>query len=79
VPDARLALLETFMSSYPESPHTHFHIRWEGSTNLDWECFETQSDALGRAMEIARPEEDFTIEEVSMNCPLRRAHSASAS
>jgi hypothetical protein len=67
------------MKSYPESPHTHFHIRWEDSKNLDWECFESQSDALGRAMEIARPEEDFTIEEVSTNCPLRRVHSASAS
>jgi hypothetical protein len=64
------------MSASPERPHMHFHIHWEGSKNLDWECFESQSDALGRALEIARPEEDFTIEEV---CPLRRSRSASAS
>lgn len=66
------------MNPHPESPPTHFHIHWEGSINLDWECFESQSDALGRALEIARPQESFAIEEVSTNCPLRNARSASA-
>ncbi|HET6142739.1 MAG TPA: hypothetical protein VFE02_04475 [Candidatus Acidoferrales bacterium] len=67
------------MNLHPESPHPHFHIHWEDNQNLDWECFESESDALGRAMELARPGEEFKIEEVSTNCPLRKSHSASAS
>jgi hypothetical protein len=64
------------MNTHPESPHIHFHIHWEDSQKLDWECFETQSDAMGRAFELARPEERFTIEEVSTNCPLRCSFTA---
>jgi hypothetical protein len=77
-PDARHVLLEGRMNAHPESPHTHFHIHWDENNNLDWECFETESEALGRAMELARPGEEFTIETVSADCPLRKAHSASA-
>jgi hypothetical protein len=66
------------MIVHPESPHAHFHIHWADNTNLDWECFETESDALGRAMELARPGEEFKIEEVCSDCPLRKAHSTSA-
>ena len=60
------------------SYHLHFHIRWSHKTTLDWECFLTYSEASIRAAELAGPEEMFEIEEVSSNCPMRRAKSASA-
>jgi hypothetical protein len=66
------------MTIYSESPHPHFHIHWAENKNLDWECFDTESDALGRAMELAKPGEEFRIEEVSTDCPLRKTRSASA-
>lgn len=50
---------------------SHFHIHWAGK-DLDWECFDTREEARMRAGELARPGESFTIEEVSMNCPMRQ-------
>jgi hypothetical protein len=55
---------------------THFHIRWNEKEQLDWECFHTRSEATGRAAEHARPNEEFTVEEVSAKCPLRGAIAA---
>ena len=48
----------------------HFHIRWEMSPTLDWECFPTYSEAAERADELARPNETYGIEEVYVDCPL---------
>jgi hypothetical protein len=56
----------------------HFHIRWKGKGSLDWECFETHSGATTRALELAQPNEEFTIEEVFAKCPLREQKAASA-
>jgi hypothetical protein len=49
----------------------HFHIHWV-EKDLDWECFDTREEARRRAAELAGPGETFTIEEVSMNCPMRQ-------
>ena len=49
----------------------HFHIRWMGRDNLDWECFSTVQEASERATDLSLPGEAFTIEEVDTNCPLR--------
>lgn len=51
----------------------HFHIRWRREAQLDWECFETRAEATERAALIAQPDEEFSIEEISAKCPLRRA------
>ena len=54
------------------SPQTHFHIQWDNKGQLDWECFNTYSDAMARAIEIGPPEhESFKIVEVSTNCPFQ--------
>ena len=31
------------VSRFGSSPH--FHIRWLGKENLDWECFSTENEA----------------------------------
>jgi hypothetical protein len=54
---------------FERSPH--FHIHWVGK-DMDWECFDTREEARRRAGELARPGEIFTIEEVSMNCPMHQ-------
>ncbi len=51
----------------------HFHIQWNTKGSIDWECFRSRDEAMSRAAELARPGEQFTIEEVSGNCPMRRA------
>jgi hypothetical protein len=56
-----------------------YHIRWQRKDTLDWECFQTYSEAKTRAAELAEPDENFTIDEVSSDCPLLRRKSASAS
>ena len=65
------------MDRHPDISRTHFHIHWNDKEQLDWECFHTYSDARGRAQDLARPNEEFTIEEVSAKCPLRGAETAS--
>jgi hypothetical protein len=54
-----------------ESSKTHFHIHWIESSRLDWECFKTHLDAAARALELARPDEVFQIEELTTQCPFR--------
>lgn len=56
----------------------HFHIRWLGKENLDWECFSTENEAKERATSLMFPGEAFTIEEVYMECPLRELMKANA-
>ena len=51
----------------------HFHIRWKKKSTLDWECFPSHAEAETRAAELAEPDEVFTIEEVSSECPMRGA------
>jgi hypothetical protein len=58
------------------SRRPHYHISWEQKSSLDWECFDTHSEAISRAVELAGPEEKFTIEEVSEQCPLRKSNIA---
>jgi hypothetical protein len=58
------------VSRIPDSSKTHFHIQWIDPNRLDWECFYTLPDAFCRAQELAAPNEGFTIEEVSTNCPM---------
>lgn len=50
---------------------SHFHIRWMGKENLDWECFATEREATERATDLAIPGEPFDVEEVHTNCPVR--------
>jgi hypothetical protein len=47
----------------------HYHIRWKNKQSLDWECFQSYSEAGIRAAELVSPSETFTIEEVSSECP----------
>lgn len=51
--------------------HEHYHIRWSDSSgsNLDWEAFSNRVDAEGRAKELVRPDESYTIERFDANCP----------
>jgi hypothetical protein len=42
----------------------HFHIRWHGKDEFDWECFESGEMAMARALQLALPGEIFSIEEV---------------
>jgi hypothetical protein len=49
-------------------PKTHFHIRWSRTARLDWESFATRAEATRRALELARPGENFTIEESEAKC-----------
>ena len=56
----------------------HYHIRWERKEALDWECLHTYSEAKTRADDLAGPDEKFTIEEVSSDCPALRAKHNSA-
>jgi hypothetical protein len=50
----------------------HFHIRWMGKEDIDWQCFNSLTEALLQAAQIAFPREGFTIEEVSTTCPRYR-------
>jgi hypothetical protein len=47
---------------------SHFHIQWNDFVCLDWQCFTTRELAMTRAKELARPDEEFTIVEVSGTC-----------
>ena len=49
----------------------------EDKANLDWECFRIHAEASIRAAELAVPDEAFTIEEVSSECPMLRVMTGS--
>jgi hypothetical protein len=59
------------MNQRPDSPHTHFHIRWDSTKHMDWECFDTYDSAVIRALELVLPGEGFAIKEISATCSLR--------
>jgi hypothetical protein len=49
-----------------QTPDSHFHIHWLNTDRLDWQCFETQSEAnASAAPELALPSEIFKIVELS--------------
>jgi hypothetical protein len=58
---------------------SHFHIQWNDFVCLDWQCFTTRDAAMIRAKELARPDEEFTIVEVSGKCAPGRQKASSAS
>jgi hypothetical protein len=47
----------------------HYHIRWSGRTELDWECFDTSADAESNARKLVQMKETYTIEEHDGTCP----------
>jgi hypothetical protein len=51
----------------------HYHIHWGNKQTLDWQCFQSYAEASKCASELAGPHEAFTIEEVSLDCPLLKA------
>ena len=60
----------------PNTSTKHFHIRWKGKADLDWECFATREMAEADARYLARANEEFSIEEVNGSCPMRMRVSA---
>jgi hypothetical protein len=51
----------------PESALS-YHIRWSAA-KLDWEAFHTKDEAEYQAKELARPGENFTVEQFDGDCP----------
>lgn len=47
---------------------THFHIRWSAGSLLDWEAFETRTDAEEVAQQLACATEVYRIEEFGQTC-----------
>jgi hypothetical protein len=47
----------------------HYHIRWTEISRLDWLPFDTRTLAKERAEQIARPDEEYTIDEYGADCP----------
>jgi len=56
---------------YETPAGSHFHIKWSHKNDLDWECFNNFRDATNRAKELARPEEQFTVQMVLTACPMK--------
>jgi hypothetical protein len=48
---------------------THYHIRWSGKEELDWEAFDTRAEVEASAKQLVRPGEAYTIEEHDETCP----------
>ena len=46
----------------------HFHIRWYAESALDWEAFQTASEAEVIARRLVRMGESFKIEERGEDC-----------
>lgn len=49
-------------------PQLHYHIRWSGKTELDWEGFDTRANAEASAKYLVRPGETYIIEEHGQSC-----------
>lgn len=45
----------------------HYHIRWSNS-ELDWEPFGTREEAEASALNLVRPNENYTIQEFDETC-----------
>ena len=66
---ANLGTKRTAMDPNLDTPaKMHFHIRWTRAAKLDWEAFNTRTEAVMRALELARPGEKFMIEESEETC-----------
>ncbi len=52
---------------------THYHIRWSGSVQLDWERFNTPAEAEASAKQLLRHGETYAIEEHNDTCSRCRA------
>jgi hypothetical protein len=52
-----------------EAQKLHYHIRWSGKEDLDWERFATHAQADERAKELVRPNEEYTVEQQGKECP----------
>lgn len=48
---------------------THYHIRWSGKEELDWEAFDTRAEVEASAKQLVRPGEAYTIEKHDETCP----------
>ena len=46
----------------------HYHIHWSGIDELDWQRFSTVEDAEAGAVQMVRPGETYTIEELDERC-----------
>jgi hypothetical protein len=46
----------------------HYHIRWS-SASLYRQRFKTHAEAIVRAIQLMRPGENYTIEELDADCP----------
>ena len=46
----------------------HFHIRWSGTTVLDWKAFKTRQEAETAARELVQKNETYTIEARLRDC-----------
>lgn len=68
----RTLIDETLLTSPRRTGGTHFHIRCAGGA-LDWERFDTTSQAETNAQELARCGETYTLEEHGEDCPRCRA------
>jgi hypothetical protein len=46
----------------------HYHIRWSNAA-MYWERLNTHAEANVRAIQLMRPGETYTIEELNADCP----------
>jgi hypothetical protein len=46
----------------------HYHIRWSGRVELDWEPFGTRAEAESGAKELVRLGETYTVEQYDATC-----------
>jgi len=47
----------------------HFHIRWSTKEVLDWQAFDSHTEATERAAQLVRPGETYKIEKRDESCP----------
>lgn len=55
----------------------HYHIRWS-AFNLDWCAFPTEEEAKIHAQRLARPRENYAIEQYDANCERCKGFKAEA-
>lgn len=46
----------------------HYHIRWSSSTFLDWQAFDSLTEAEAVAKHLVRGDETYTLEVVTADC-----------
>ncbi|HZP32433.1 MAG TPA: hypothetical protein VFB23_03635 [Candidatus Acidoferrales bacterium] len=55
----------------------HYHIRWSGKKELDWETFPTHNEANAAAKQLVRRGESYTVEQFDEDCLVCRTLSES--